>query len=465
VRARSIQIIVFASLLALMGLLFCREELHAQTPRDGQSPYLFRIPLLDLPNAEASSLDQAVPDPATLFPPLIIDTDPGVDDAVALAWLLSQPEAANIKAIVSVAGNTTVENATQNIFTILDLVGNPPITVIEGAGKPLNEKLSSTGKMIHGPDGLWGVQSQSASIARVKDARGFYCSAADKESTTILALGPLTNIASAIRHCRSEMLKYDRIVILGGAKFGGNTTPVAEFNIWQDPDAAKIVFDSGIAIDPVIASGRKKAPDVGMDIHLVPLDTYSQLGFDLADLAGLATSQMPIFSALAPAVGLYAGVQGFPFLIDKFAIPDLVAAMYTVKPGLVEEILSGQVEVVERPELVRGQTVIGFGVERAPMNISDRELSRLVDEAFAMHPFDPNSPPPPPALLYALGKINELLLGTPNNARVLRTIFGEEMHNQFMNFVISGAASSVGDSSETNQPLPDTIYLPSITAD
>src|SRR5690606_4009629 len=140
------------------------------------------------------------------------------------------------------------------------------------------------------------------------DAVNFYCSnATENPSATILAIGPLTNIAEAIRHCRGAMDSYERIVILGGAKRGGNTPPLAELNFWQDPEAAQIVFQSG------------------MNIDLVPLDAFNQVTFDGIQIAGLldmsvfppaytipsvfAASENPVFQSLAIPVTFYAFTQ------------------------------------------------------------------------------------------------------------------------------------------------------------
>ena len=198
---------------------------------------------------------------------LIIDTDPGVDDAVALAWLFNNVPPQNILGIVTVAGNTTVENATKNVYTLLGLAGvNVP--VVQGAKKPWSEKLSSNGKLIHGPDGLWGMPEPTLPIKPLKNARDFYCSnARQNPGATILALGPLTNIAEAIRHCRRDMANYERIVVLGGVKLGGQTTPVAEFNIWQDPKSAQAVFDFGretaTSMEVVVPPGIPVKNDLG----------------------------------------------------------------------------------------------------------------------------------------------------------------------------------------------------------
>jgi inosine-uridine nucleoside N-ribohydrolase len=435
-KAAVLRMLVIVALAMVMSALYGVELLYAQAPRN------FRPPLVNPYAAEAAAEPQQEPEPpAPFFPPLIIDTDPGVDDAVALAWLLSHPDAANILGIVSVAGNTTVENATKNIETILLLVGNPAldIPVIEGAKKPLNQKHSSIGKALHGKDGLWGAQIDTANAAgRPKDARQFYCS--QEPGATILALGPLTNIATAIRHCRHDMLEYERIIILGGAKSVGNTTPEAEFNFWQDPEAAQIVLDSG------------------MNIELVPLETFTQVAFGDELFAALGADTPPVLLHLVPTLGVYGSLQGYPAF--PFGIPDLVAAMYAVNRGLAQPPVPALVEVLERPDLVRGQTVIGFDVEWATMVLNDKQLSAIIDEAFSL------SDDPAVVIPYLFGKIGEKLATVVPDAFVVRTVDAARIHSEFLNFVSSGIVVGTGAITDGEQLTPsDTIYLPSITVD
>ena len=183
--------------------------------------------------------------------PVLIDTDTGVDDALALIFALRSPEL-SIKAITTVAGNVEVQKCTRNVQTILDLVWKGrAIEVTQGSAKPLRRRLT-TAPEVHGSDGLGNSQkgpvprrragiSATERIARVCDEFG--------KRLTIVALGPLTNIARAIVKSPASMRKVGRIISMGGAfRVPGNTGPVAEFNYYVDPEAADIVLQSGIPI-------------------------------------------------------------------------------------------------------------------------------------------------------------------------------------------------------------------------
>ena len=383
--------------------------------------------------------------------PLIIDTDPGVDDAYAIAWLLSVLDDEDILGIVTVAGNTTVDNATANVHTVLswleDSGRDADVEVITGARKPLVRKLSSTVLLIHGKDGLWGQQMVQTAHRSRSDAREFYCDNADVEpAPTILALGPLTNLAAAIRHCPDDMQKYARIVVLGGAKFGGNTTPVAEFNFWQDPEAVKIVLDAGL------------------NLHIVPQDAFTQLGFTPAEFGIITSSPVPVFQNLALPLTFYAGAQvqaGAPF-----SIPDLVAAIYTLYGRVpTGQPISSLVEVISLPDPVRGLSIIGLSpTEKVTMIADDDELSEIAEQAFEQSP-DPNVP----NFNYVLAQIGAILAREPDNAQVVMQIRANAMRRLFLEQVAPTTATlDVEDGEEAEgaaAELPESIYLPSVNSD
>ena len=195
---------------------------------------------------------------------VIIDTDPGIDDALAILLALNSPEL-QISAITTVSGNVPVEAATRNVFRIMSLIDSSPrFPVAQGAPNPLQKKpVYATG--FHGDDGLGGLD-------RFKDDAGsprypvppmtlssrnaadeiLYQLAATPQPITIIALGPLTNIAAAIKKDKTAMATAKRIVLMGGAiGVAGNITPAAEFNIYVDPHAAGIVFNAGIPLTMV----------------------------------------------------------------------------------------------------------------------------------------------------------------------------------------------------------------------
>ncbi len=192
---------------------------------------------------------------------VIIDTDPGIDDALALILALASPEL-SVEAITTVAGNVEVGQAARNACLILDVIDpHPRPPVAAGAGRPLKRVLH-TAHDYHGKDGLGELarfkdrdgrprypepqrrlapQDASALIAeRVGSAPG---------EIVLICIGPLTNLATAILAAPDKMAKVKQIVIMGGAiAVPGNVTPCAEFNLYVDPDAAEVVFTSGLPI-------------------------------------------------------------------------------------------------------------------------------------------------------------------------------------------------------------------------
>ena len=200
--------------------------------------------------------------------PIVIDTDPGVDDALALALAFASPEL-TVRAVTTVAGNVDLETATANAVYLLDLLapGHAP-RLAKGCAKPLARSLV-TAEEVHGSDGLAGITRLDGwhrpDTSR-QLARG---SAVDvmldeiKRSTeplTVIALGPLTNIAAAITRDPAAMRRISSLVVMGGSLYaGGNVTPYAEFNFYVDPEAA----------DAVLAAG--------LPLTLVPLDVTHQL--------------------------------------------------------------------------------------------------------------------------------------------------------------------------------------------
>ncbi len=194
--------------------------------------------------------------------PVLLDVDAGVDDTLAIAFALLSPQL-DVKGISTVAGNVPVKSCTRNVLLTLEILApmlhsfspergrtSPP--VVEGASKPLREKLF-TAKEVHGEDGVGNASKfyprplqKPLSIS----AADFIIQTAQKNpQVTIIATGPLTNIALAIRKNKSAMKRVREISMMGGA-FGGlhNTGPAAEFNFYVDPDAADVVMQSGIPV-------------------------------------------------------------------------------------------------------------------------------------------------------------------------------------------------------------------------
>jgi len=206
--------------------------------------------------------------------PTLIDTDPGIDDALALLLAWNSPELA-VEAITTVAGNVPLATATRNLDRLLALRRpSPPPRVGVGAAAPLARALN-TAERYHGADGMgdltdWpAVDSPSNGAARPRAADLIVETAARLgASLTVIALGPLTNLALALEADPSRVASVGRVVVMGGAvDVRGNVTPTAEFNMHVDPEAAARVFEAGLSLD------------------LVPLDATRQARLTRAQLA------------------------------------------------------------------------------------------------------------------------------------------------------------------------------------
>lgn len=179
---------------------------------------------------------------------IIIDTDPGVDDAVAIAALLSRTDF-EIRLITTVAGNVSVDKTTANVAKLLDFF-HCDIPLAAGAAKPLVRQLR-VGARIHGESGMEGYpfpmpKTEPIPMHAVEAIHSLLLSL--EEPITILALGPLTNLALLLSVYPSCMDRIERIVIMGGSSARGNESPAAEFNMLTDPESAKIVFSSGVPL-------------------------------------------------------------------------------------------------------------------------------------------------------------------------------------------------------------------------
>ena len=182
---------------------------------------------------------------------IIIDTDPGQDDAVAILLALAERERLDLLGITTVAGNVPLPLTTANALRILELARREDVPVFAGASQPLLRALR-TAEFVCGPDGLEGAALPPPSI-EARDRHGVTflidtLNAAAERSVTLCALGPLTNLALAFAQEPRLAAKVERIVLMGGARDRGNITPAAEFNFFVDPHAAAIVVRLDVPI-------------------------------------------------------------------------------------------------------------------------------------------------------------------------------------------------------------------------
>ncbi|MFD1912439.1 nucleoside hydrolase [Halodurantibacterium flavum] len=183
---------------------------------------------------------------------IIIDTDPGQDDAVAILLALGGPEEVELLGITAVAGNVPLPLTQKNARIVCELAGRPDVKVFAGCEAPLKRKLV-TAEHVHGKTGLDGpVMADPTMPLQDRHAVDFIIETLRQEpegTVTLVPVGPLTNIATAFQRAPDIIPRVQEIVLMGGAYFEvGNITPSAEFNIYVDPEAAQVVFGSGAPV-------------------------------------------------------------------------------------------------------------------------------------------------------------------------------------------------------------------------
>jgi len=269
--------------------------------------------------------------------PIVIDCDPGHDDAIALLLALASPEL-ELLGVTTTYGNQTVEKTTANALRVLELAGRADIPVARGAAEPLARPLTVAAH-VHGDSGLDGptLPPPSAEPSRTPAVDWLAATiAASDEPVTLVPTGPLTNIARYLEaHGTSGI---DRIVLMGGAIAEGNMTPAAEFNVWADPEAAQIVFDTALDVTMIGLDVTHKAV-TGPDVQR-RLREAGSIGVFVAELIDFFT----VYHRQTY------GWEGAP-------IHDAVAVAHLIRPGLVETKLRN-VEVERVSELCRGRTVV-----------------------------------------------------------------------------------------------------------
>jgi inosine-uridine nucleoside N-ribohydrolase len=219
---------------------------------------------------------------------IIIDCDPGHDDAIALLLALASPEV-NLLGVTTVAGNQTLPKTTANAIRVLDHVGRTDVPVAAGAARPLTRDLRVAAE-VHGETGLDGPNLPPPA-RRPADVHAIdWIAAAVRDSPrpiTLVPTGPLTNIALFMARYPELVGRLERIVLMGGAFGEGNVTPAAEFNIWVDPEAAARVFESGADLTMVGLDVTHRA--LMRPAHAERLREAGRAGRLVADLFGFYT--------------------------------------------------------------------------------------------------------------------------------------------------------------------------------
>jgi inosine-uridine nucleoside N-ribohydrolase len=318
---------------------------------------------------------------------VIFDTDPGVDDAMALCFAMAHPRI-DLVGITTTFGNVTVPQATTNALYLTQLAGRS-IPVAQGAAKPLVKHAEAPPDFIHGADGLGNLPSRQPANGAKADARSAAqfivdMARAQPGQITLVPVGPLSNIAAALALEPQLPKLIKSVVLMGGAvKEGGNVSPVAEANIWNDPHAADAVFTAGF------------------DLTMVGLDVTYKVVVPVALFDKLARQhQHPLTDTLLHAVRFYAQFYATRYP-DLKAHPgcfghDVLAFIALLHPKLFsfahgrlrcvsEGIAQGQTILHDRLEIDFPQA--GFGNEiplaKAAMQVDVPSVLRIFEETLA----------------------------------------------------------------------------------
>jgi inosine-uridine nucleoside N-ribohydrolase len=282
---------------------------------------------------------------------LILDVDTGTDDAVALMLAALHPDL-ELVAATTVNGNNPVANCTDNTLRVFDLLERP-IPVYEGAATPLvRDDFPIPRAVLHRKGSMHGRELPIPAPRSAKQARRaveflIETYLAATEPIALVPVGPLTNIAMAIRTEPRIVERIPQTIIMGGAHEAGNTTPAAEFNIWVDPEAARVVFGAGL-----------------QNVVLVPLDATHRALVSLDDCRRLRALGTPAGNAAAAFIeGRIAAYDALQPMDTPRSAPvhDALCVAYLVDPTVVTG-RRAHVDVETRGELTIGRTVIDTGV-------------------------------------------------------------------------------------------------------
>jgi pyrimidine-specific ribonucleoside hydrolase len=298
---------------------------------------------------------------------LIIDTDPGIDDAYALSLACASPDV-DLIGVTTVFGNVGLAHTTRNALRILAMYGRDDVPVAAGADRPLVHPHQHRARHVHGEDGLSGLADtlpeRTTGVAGT-DAVTLMARLLDEspEPVTIVPIGPLTNIALLLAAHPSAQGKIDRLVIMGGGVNGGNVTPAAEFNIWSDPEAA-----------------RRVLVEESVPTTLVPLDLTLRCAVDGTWLDHLGASG-PHGATLVKLSAAYRTHYQRALGREGIVIHDAVAVAEALRPGILHTTrMPLEVDCGQGP--ARGMTIADRRIrtEAAPREIEvalDADLNEV----------------------------------------------------------------------------------------
>jgi len=284
---------------------------------------------------------------------IIIDTDPGQDDAVAILLALASPDEIDLLGITCVAGNVPLELTTRNARMVCELAGRRDVKVFAGSDRPMGRELV-TAEHVHGKTGLDGPALPEPDMA-LQDGHAveFLIETLRAEpagTVTLVPIGPLTNIATAFKTAPDIIEKVQEIALMGGAYFAvGNVTPAAEFNIYVDPQAAELVFTSGV------------------HLTVMPLDVTHQVLVTQERNNAIRALGTPVAEAVAQMTEFFERYDREKYGSEGAPLHDPCTVAYLIRPDL----FSGRhvnVEIETTSDLTLGMTVADWwGVtDRAP---------------------------------------------------------------------------------------------------
>jgi len=287
---------------------------------------------------------------------LIIDTDPGADDVIALLFAMAAPEALALQALTTVAGNVPLAKTSRNARLACEWAGRPDIPVYAGAERPL-QRTPIHAANIHGREGITGVDVHEPAAPLAEGHAVDYLvrtlRAAPERSVTLAMLGPQTNLALALGQAPDIARGLRELVLMAGAHFnGGNITPTAEFNVFADPHAAEAVLQCGVPITMLPLDATHKI--LTSDARIARLRSIgNRAGRIVAD----------ILDAYAPEEMRHYGMPGGP-------VHDATVIAYLLQPSLFTGRLVN-VEVDTREGMGFGQTVADWhGSLKRPANVN-----------------------------------------------------------------------------------------------
>jgi len=285
----------------------------------------------------------------------ILDVDTGVDDALAIALALRHPRL-QLEAVVTVVGNVSLDLTTRNTLRVLDWLGATDVPVARGADRPFAGPVREASHW-HGADGLGGASLPDSTRTVIDDGVGYLIDrlSAEPGELTLICTAPLTNVALAIRR-RPEVVNAVREVVMmaGAARPPGNVTPVAEFNVYADPEAAAIVFQQP------------------WRLTMVGLDVTNQVLFSRSERDALSANTSREAVLVREVTRHLFDVRG----VDTMALHDPLAVGVAIEPDLVTT-LQQEVRVETRGELTAGQTVVDLRPSAPPPVLPTRVCTRV----------------------------------------------------------------------------------------